>query len=392
MVSGLNQPLPLVRFQVLIAKATEICQEVQSLGGNLLSSIEKQDNESLSLLRAQHENNILSLSQMVKYSQWQDAQKSTQALKLTLATAAQRYSYYQKLLGRTDSQIQSSIPDLSDLDLPGLQNYNFTQSDMTAEPQMALDAITPDISQDSTSISDGQVKTLSNNEVEELKNLSIAHDLQETANGINTLGAILALIPQLSGHVQPMGCGATIKFGGDNLAFNTEALAAAVRAVADEFSYEAGNAAKIGSYSRRELEWTFQSNSAKAEINQVLKQTRGAQIREAIAKKEYDNHLAQMEHAQQIVDFLEGNDIDGFQTKETTIGFYTFMKREVKALYNNAFQLAFETAKKAERAFAERTGRFLADLHSIQLPGWHRGPAGRRKAHVRPQDHGDGLP
>ncbi len=355
-VSGLNQPLPLVRFQVLMAKATEIVQEVKSLGANLLSSIEKQDNESLSLLRAQHENNILSLSQMVKYSQWQDAQKSTQALKLTLATAVQRYSYYQKLLGRADSQIQSSIPDLSDLDLPGLQNYNFTQSDMTAEPQMALDAIVPDISQDSNSVSDGEVKTLTNNEVEELQKLDTAHDYQLVASGSDAVGAVLAIIPQFKANAEPMGCGATIDFGGQHLHSMMSSLSSIARLAGEQYSYEATKAGKIGSYSRRELEWTFQSNSARAEINQVLKQTRGAQIREAIAKKEYDNHLVQMEHAQQIVDFLEGNDVDGFETKETTIGFYTFMKREVKALYNNAFQLAFETAKKAERALHNELG------------------------------------
>lgn len=356
-VSGLNQPLPLVRFQLLVAKAAEICQEVQSLGANLLAAIEKQDNESLSLLRAQHENTILGLAQMIKYSQWQDAQKSTQALKLTLATAVQKYSYYQKLLGRTDSQIQSSVPDLSDLDLPGLESFNFTQSDMTSEPQMALDPITPDISQDSTSVSDGEVKSLSNNEVEELNKLSNAHDCEITANVIYGIGAILALLPQFKGHVQPMGCGATIDFGGHNLNFNSQTLAGAAKAVGEQFTYEAGNAAKIGSYSRRELDWTFQSNSAKAEINQILKQTRGAQIREAIAKREYDNHLIQMQNAQQIIDFLEGNQIDGgFQIKETTIGFYAWMKREVKALYNSAFQLAFEVAKKAERALQNELG------------------------------------
>src|SRR5262249_15055456 len=104
-------------------------------------------------------------------------------------------------------------------------------------------------------------------------------------------------------------------------------------------------------------EWTFQSNSAKAEINQIFKQLRGAQIREAIAKKEYDNHQVQMQNAQQIVDFLEGNPIDGgFQVKETTTGFYAWMKREVKALYAKAFQLAFEVAKRAERALQNELG------------------------------------
>src|SRR5262245_23308077 len=36
-LSGADQPLPLVRFQVLIQKAAEICQEVKSLGNSLLS-------------------------------------------------------------------------------------------------------------------------------------------------------------------------------------------------------------------------------------------------------------------------------------------------------------------------------------------------------------------
>jgi hypothetical protein len=356
-VSGLNQPLPLVRFNLLVAKASEICQEVKSLGANILAAMEKQDNESLALLRAQNENTVLGLAEMVKYSQWQDAQKSTQNLQLSLTGAIQRYSYYQKLLGRTDAQIASSIPQLDALDLGSLQNLNFSQTDTSSEPTMAMDAITPDIAQDPTTVSDGQVVTLSNNEVSELSNLKLAHDLQETANGINVLGAVLALIPQFKAHVQPMGCGATIDFGGHHLSFNTEALAAAARAVAEQFSYTAGTQGKMGSYSRRELDWLFQGNNAKSEINNLIKQIRGAQIREAIAQKEYTNHQAQMANAQQIVDFLSGNQIGGnTPVKETTVSFYTWMKREVKALYANSFQLAYEVAKKAEIALQNELG------------------------------------
>ena len=39
-VGGLNQPLPLVRFQLLVGKATELCQEVKSLGANMLAAID----------------------------------------------------------------------------------------------------------------------------------------------------------------------------------------------------------------------------------------------------------------------------------------------------------------------------------------------------------------
>jgi len=356
-VSGLNQPLPLVRFQLLVGKATELCQEVKSLGANLLAAIEKQDNESISLLRAKHENAILTLTNIVKYSQWQEAAKSTQSLQMSLNTAIQRYSYYQKLLGRTDAQITSSIPQLDPLDQGSLDNLRFSQADLTSEPQMQLDGINPDISQDATSVSDGEIKTLSNNEVEELNKLGLVSDLHITASSLESVGSVLAIIPQFKAHVQPMGCGATVDFGGQHLHSLMSGLAAVSRAIAEEFSFEANKAGKLGSYSRRELDWTFQSNSAKSEINQIFKQLRCAEIREAIAKKEYDNHQIQMQNAQQIVDFLQGNDIGGgIPLKETTVGFYTLMKRQVKGLYAKSFQLAYDTAKKAEQALQHELG------------------------------------
>ncbi|HEX4716554.1 MAG TPA: hypothetical protein VH164_16670, partial [Ktedonobacteraceae bacterium] len=356
-VSGLNQPLPLIRFQLLVSKASEICQEVKSLGANLLSAIEKQDNEAISLLRAQHENAVLGLANVVKFSQWQEAAKATQALQLSLATVIQRYAYYQKMLGRTDAQVQSSLPQLDALDQGSLQNLNFSQADTSAEPQMTLEPINPDISQTSITVTDGEIKTLSTHEVEELAKLASSSDAQNSANSLETTNSTLSLLPQFEANVLPMGCGATLSFGSAQLHAMMSALASVQRAQSAQDAYDANKASKLGSYSRRELEWTFQSNSAKSEINQIFKQIRGAQIREAIAKKEYDNHQVQMANAQQVVDFLQGNDIGGgFPTKETTIGFYAFLKRDVKALYAKAFQLAFSVAKKAERALQNELG------------------------------------
>ena len=58
---------------------------------------------------------VLNLAKTVKYGQWQDSVKATQAVQSTLATATQRYAYYQKMLGRTDAQINSSLPQLAGL-------------------------------------------------------------------------------------------------------------------------------------------------------------------------------------------------------------------------------------------------------------------------------------
>ena len=118
---------------------------------------------------------------MVKYSQWQEAAKAHAGLQLSLASAIQRYSYYQKLLGRTDAQIQNSIPQLDALDPGSLQNLNFSQADTSGEPQMTLDPINPDISQDPTTVSDGEIKTLSTHEVGELDKLATAQRLRKTA-------------------------------------------------------------------------------------------------------------------------------------------------------------------------------------------------------------------
>lgn len=362
-VSGLNQPLPLVRFSFLVSKAIEICQEVKALGAELLAAIEKGDNESLSLLRSLHENAILGLTNVVKYSQWQEAIKATQALQLSLASAVNRYVYYQTLLGRSASQIAASLPALDALDTGALTRLNFSQQGLAAEPAMALDPIDPEIAQDPTSVSDGEIITVSKREVAELSDLQDSRSHVKNAEDSEGLASTLGFIPDISINVQPMGVGLSTTLGGSYAAKFPQSDARGEHAKADGSTYEATRAAKVGSYSRRQVEWTFQSNSAKSDINQTLKQIRGAQLREAIASTEYQNHQTQMANAQQIVDFLHGNDPgpipptkETIPLKETTIGFYAFLKRDVKGVYAKAFQLAFEVAKKAERALQNELG------------------------------------
>jgi hypothetical protein len=366
-INGLNQPLPLVRFQLLVQKAAEICQEVKSLGNNLLSAIEKEDNEALAMLRASHERIILGLAETVKYAQLQEAIKNREGLEQSLANAFERYKYYEQQLGRKESDIQP--PALDGLDKDSLYKMKFGMQ----EPTMGPREIEVDIAQD---LGESGGKLISSHEAEELDKLSSAKDYQLAAKGINALGAVLALIPQFGGHVQPMGCGATIKFGGDNLAFNTEALASIAQAVAEELSYEANKAAKIGSYARREQDWAFQSNVAAGEITQLFKQLRAAQIREAIAEREWNNHQQQIKHAEEIERFLNGEATpvgDKKHKKTSTQDFYTWMKREVRGLYGQCFQFAFDIAKKAERALQQELGD--AGLSYLQF-GYQSGKEG----------------
>jgi hypothetical protein len=152
-----------------------------------------------------------------------------------------------------------------------------------------------------------------------------------------------------------MGAGAATEFGGRQISTMISMGAIATRAIAGQLTYQATNSGKVGGYARREQEWAFQSNLAAGEITQIWKQIRAAEIREAIARREWDNHKEQIKNAEAIELYLtnEKNDKKG---KKTNQAFYAWMKREAKGLYGQCFQLAFDVAKKAERALQHELG------------------------------------
>src|SRR5262249_7043048 len=64
-LGDLNAPLPYYRYSYMQQKALELCNEVRSLGGALLTALEKQDAEEIGLLRSTHEITILSMIEEV---------------------------------------------------------------------------------------------------------------------------------------------------------------------------------------------------------------------------------------------------------------------------------------------------------------------------------------
>ncbi len=125
LVSGLNQPLSPVRSLFIIQKALEICGEVRSLGNSMLSALEKQEAERLSLLRQGHEIEIQQMVQDIRYLQWKEAEQSTESLLESRTTALERYWHYQRLLGKKEGE----LADLKDfiLERRELTEENFDE-------------------------------------------------------------------------------------------------------------------------------------------------------------------------------------------------------------------------------------------------------------------------
>ena len=116
----------------------------------------------------------------------------------------------------------------------------------------------------------------------------------DVANILATIGAAVSHVPDIEANAEPMGGGASVSYGGKNLSNAFNAASQAAQAVASRLNFESARAQRIDAYARRELDWAFQSNLAAAEVTQILKQLRAAQLREAIAEAELKVHREQM--------------------------------------------------------------------------------------------------
>jgi len=106
--------------------------------------------------------------------------------------------------------------------------------------------------------------------------------------------------------------------------------------------------ATLASYERRSDEWHFQSNLAAKEKEQIEKQIAAAEVHLAIAEAELKNHDLQIDNAAAIESFL--------REKYTNQKLYSWMVSQISGIYFQAYQLAYDIAKRAEKAFRYELG------------------------------------
>jgi hypothetical protein len=345
-VNGVNQPLPLVRCQLLIQKAAELCQEVRSFGAGLLSAMEKEDGEALTLLRTQHERTVLDLVKHARYGQVQEAKKSYEGLLKSLALAVQRYTYQERLLGKSPDEITKALPQLDELDQQTLADMKFDMH----EPEVAVRPL-------DLTVSTEEGIHLSKEELAELASSHSARDWQVRAGTTEIMASLSHYVPSFSADFHFWGLGGTIKFGGESVGAAVAALARYQQNLGAQDTYNASHSGKMATLNNRESERAFHSGQAAAEITQIFKQLRAAQLRIAVAQAELDSHQQQIENAAQIERFLNAEGaLRSTDVKATNKALYAWTRREIKGLYSQCFQLAFDTAKKAERALQHELG------------------------------------
>jgi len=244
--SGIAPPAPIYRFAINLQKALELTTDVRSYGALILSALEKQDAETLSVLRANQEADIQTRMIAVKSQQVTEAQDQIGALQDQKAVVQIRYNFY--------STVAFMNPwEISAISLQGA----------------ALIANAAAVVLDMTS--------------------GAAHLLPSVEFGVEGFGGT----PR-----------ATVKYGGENVGHSTTSWATVARDLGGLLAEAGGMSSTMGMYQRRMDEWNLQAQLAAAELVQMDQQITAATDRLTIANTELSIQQQQASNAKAVANFL----------------------------------------------------------------------------------------
>jgi hypothetical protein len=245
-LADLSAPLPLYRFNVLLQKANEVCNDVKALGGALLLALEKKDAEALALLRQGHEIRVLEDVKAVREKQIEEAKQNLAGLRKNKELITIRRDFYQN-----------------------------------------IDRV---------------------NEGERLQQdkLERAYLAQQISQGINSLASVAHGVPSFDLGISGFGGTprAAIMFGGPNVGSALQAAAGGVTAWANMETYIANKAAINAGHERRWNDWKLQESLANKELEQIDESIAAAELRINIAERELENHMRQIENSRATDEFM----------------------------------------------------------------------------------------
>ena len=187
------------------------------------------------------------------------------------------------------------------------------------------------------------------NEKLHLAKLETAHVLQTIGQGFELAASAAFSIPEFdigtSGISSPV---VKVRFGGSNVGQALQSHSRFMNFVASLISYEATIASIKGGYDRRQDDWKLQEDLAAKELNQIDKQIVAAEIRLAIAERDLKNHDLQVENAKEVDTYM--------REKFTNQELYKWMVSQISTLYFQSYQLAYDVAKRTEKAYQFELG------------------------------------
>jgi hypothetical protein len=347
----------------------------------LLAALEKGDAEHMARLRQQQEQHSLTLARDVRFLQWKEAEAATASLVQSRAVVWERYRHYKRILGGDIDAVKTVDVErnvLTEEGFDGAYQELVTRHAAPLEPEAyrketTVGGVMEFAGNAVVGVFGGELRDnlpLNKNEDAELNIYLPTSDIFSTVSSVIALAApLLSMIPQFNAEAQPLGVGVSTGFGGVQLSKSTHAVAEINKMTADFFRSGADRAARLSGYYRRAEDYVLQANLATSELEQYGRQIVSSLLREQILKREYDNHLAQIEEVEAQGAFLS----DKFTNEEL----YGWMQGELSKTYYDCYKLAFDLAKRAEQTLKHELMRPELDgLNPIKFGYWDSGRKG----------------
>jgi hypothetical protein len=150
----------------------------------------------------------------------------------------------------------------------------------------------------------------------------------------------------------PTSMGAT--YGGDNLGNAMRAISMMLGSIAAASNAGAALNGTQGGHQRRFDDWKLQESLADKELEQSAKSIAAARVRLAIARAELANHDLQADNAQEADAFM--------REKYTNRELYNWMTGQIASVYFQSYKLAFDMARRAEKAYQFELGLESSDF------------------------------
>lgn len=245
-LADMGAPLPHYRFNFLLQKANEVCNDVKALGGALLAALEKKDAEALGLLRQTQEIHMLQAAIAVRELQIAEAKENLEGAHKSRLSAETRRDYYRDL------------------------------------------------------------ERLSDQEKLHLDKLMESHKKAEIAQGIKVGASIISYLPDIDLGASGFGGTPLIKFkiGGINLGQAASLAADVLSFLSQIAANDAVVASSQATFARRGQEWDHQLELAERELDQIDRQIAAAELRVKSAETELANQLTQIENAKAVDEYM----------------------------------------------------------------------------------------
>lgn len=286
-LASLNAPIPAFRYEVMVRRAKELCSDLRSFGSALLVALEKRDGEALAQLRGAQELAVLDAITELRRLQITEARNAKEALEKSKAVTDVRRAYYQRLIEGGWSPL----------------------------------------------------------EITQMSAMVAAGGLRLTAGVLEAVAAALVLVPQIDFGASGFGGSpkVTAAYGGQQISGAVKFACDVMNLAASTADSVAGTTGLAAAHLRRAEEWQYQRALAEAELEQMRVSVDGAQLRIEIAERELDSHLLQRKNAEEATALV----IEKF----TNVDLYDWMVGQLAAVYVQAYQLALDVARRAERAW-----------------------------------------